>query len=163
MSSVLLKRFEKVIDAEMARSFLQTHGIESFLRDEHTISIQPFYSNALGGVKLYVGEEDYEWAKDLMEQVEQEVLALPENYLEELACPHCHGHQVELSPPHRKGFALLIMYLISIPLPFLVTDSYVCHDCHHTWVEKKKTGILNILIPVFIVTLLSYLFYALLH
>tara|TARA_R110002050_G_scaffold90000_1_gene189417 strand:- start:844 stop:1569 length:726 start_codon:yes stop_codon:yes gene_type:complete len=55
-------------DLFVAKSFLESHNIECFVRDEMTIQVHNFYSNAIGGIKLDVAEKDYEKARDLLIQ-----------------------------------------------------------------------------------------------
>jgi hypothetical protein len=49
---VTIARFSSAIEAHLARTKLESEGIEAFVADEHMISIDPFYDLALGGVKL---------------------------------------------------------------------------------------------------------------
>jgi len=55
-------------DLFVAKSFLESHEIECFVRDEMTIQVHNFYSNAIGGIKLEVAAKDYENAKALLIQ-----------------------------------------------------------------------------------------------
>jgi hypothetical protein len=48
------------------RAVLENEGIECFAKDEHFVSVNPFYSNAVGGVKLQVHEGDAERARELL-------------------------------------------------------------------------------------------------
>lgn len=41
-------------EAHMAMGFLESEGIRTIIRDEMTVQVQNFYSNAIGGVKLLV-------------------------------------------------------------------------------------------------------------
>jgi len=45
-------------EAAIVRGRLEAEGIESTLQDELTAQVYPFYSNAIGGVKLMVRESD---------------------------------------------------------------------------------------------------------
>lgn len=47
-------------EAHMAKGYLESNGIESILKDEMTVSVNNFYSNAVGGVKLLVKASDYD-------------------------------------------------------------------------------------------------------
>ena len=47
-------------EAHMAKGYLESNGIESILKDEMTVSVNNFYSNAVGGVKLLVKDTDYD-------------------------------------------------------------------------------------------------------
>lgn len=49
---------ESLID----KAKLESAGIPCILMDENTILVQPFYSNAIGGIKLQVNESDVEQA-----------------------------------------------------------------------------------------------------
>ncbi len=44
------------------KAFLEANGILVYARDELTISIDPLLSNAMGGIKLYVSDEQFDMA-----------------------------------------------------------------------------------------------------
>ncbi len=48
------------------RAHLEAEGIECFIQDELTIQVNPFYSNAIGGVKLQIRESDKERASEIL-------------------------------------------------------------------------------------------------
>lgn len=50
-------------DAHLFRTFLESNGIEGFLLDEHFVQLFWHYSNAIGGVRLVVDDEDLEGAE----------------------------------------------------------------------------------------------------
>lgn len=58
ISWVLLDTFNFMHEYLTLKIKLESEGIETLLRDEMTISIDPLLSNAIGGIKLYVREED---------------------------------------------------------------------------------------------------------
>jgi hypothetical protein len=45
---------------------LESAGIPCILMDENTILVQPFYSNAIGGIKLQVNESDVDQALQIL-------------------------------------------------------------------------------------------------
>jgi hypothetical protein len=61
-----LTAFSKPIEAQMLVARLEGSGIRAFIRDEYTITNDWFYSNALGGVRVDVADEDYERAKEVL-------------------------------------------------------------------------------------------------
>lgn len=65
---LILRSYTSAPEALVAKSVLESAGIECFLRDENMIRMDWFWSNALGGVKLCVREEDAEAAAALLEQ-----------------------------------------------------------------------------------------------
>ena len=56
--------------AEMARSFLQSFGIDVFIADENTTRIANHLTPMLGGAKLQVRASDEETARELLSQAE---------------------------------------------------------------------------------------------
>jgi hypothetical protein len=67
-SPVVIARYGGVPEALLAKSMLDSAGIESFLGDENLVRLDWFYSNLVGGIKLMVREEDAETAKALLEK-----------------------------------------------------------------------------------------------
>jgi hypothetical protein len=67
-SPVVIARYGGVPEALLAKSMLDSAGIESFLGDENLVRLDWFYSNLVGGIKLMVREEDAETARALLEQ-----------------------------------------------------------------------------------------------
>src|ERR1700747_2394713 len=65
---VIVVRYLFLPDAQVAKSILDSAGIESFLADENVVRMDWFYSNAVGGIKLLVRHEDAETAKKLLEE-----------------------------------------------------------------------------------------------
>lgn len=61
-----LGTFNKPIDAHLLAARLIGNGIPAFLRDEHMVTLDWLASNAIGGVKVEVGDEDYERALELI-------------------------------------------------------------------------------------------------
>ena len=83
MKLILLNRFDNYFFANITYTKLQDAGIECFLRDENTVIVDPLLSNAIGGIKLEVAEDQYELAVELMKGAEQA-------YLDEIVCPYCY-------------------------------------------------------------------------
>lgn len=48
------------------RALLEANEIDVFVRDELTVGANPFYSNAIGGIKIQVPEKDYQRAIELL-------------------------------------------------------------------------------------------------
>jgi len=65
---VVLRSYLALPDALLAKSILDSAGIECFLADQNIIRLDWFLSNALGGVKLLVREEDAAEAAAVLEK-----------------------------------------------------------------------------------------------
>jgi hypothetical protein len=66
MGWVTIKTYNFGHEAAIAQHLLEEEGIETHLMDALSIQMNPLYSNALGGVKLQVWEEDAERAMQLL-------------------------------------------------------------------------------------------------
>lgn len=63
-----IKIFSFPSEAYVLKSKLESEGVDCFLKDELTIQANPFYSNAIGGVKLQVKTSDFFLAEKIMKQ-----------------------------------------------------------------------------------------------
>jgi hypothetical protein len=55
-------------EVAIIRGRLESEGIECFVQDELTVQVNPFYSNAVGGVKLQVRESDVPQAFEILKE-----------------------------------------------------------------------------------------------
>ena len=67
---VPLAVFSYVSEAHIAKSYLESNGILSFVFDENLAYAAWHYTSAIGGVRLMVLEEDYHDAATLLQDVE---------------------------------------------------------------------------------------------
>jgi hypothetical protein len=63
---VTIKTYSYHNDCLIDKAKIESAGIPCMLVDENTIMVQPFYSNALGGIKLQVNESDAEEALKIL-------------------------------------------------------------------------------------------------
>ena len=59
-------------EALFLRSVLDAAGIEALIPDEHTVSVQPLYAQAIGGIRILVHQEDAERAAELLDSAEND-------------------------------------------------------------------------------------------
>ncbi len=88
MEFVELRSFDNYIEANIVLNMLQHGNINCHLKDENIVTIDPFLSPAIGGMKLMVHHAHVEKAWDLMEKAEQA-------YLKDIPCPVCHAHALK--------------------------------------------------------------------
>ncbi len=163
-------------EAHIAQQRLRDQGIVAFLRNEHTISIDWFLSNALGGVKVLVPTDRAEEARRILATD-----ASPEfdTVLEDpIACPACGSFDTESFKGRRFHrvvplvlsavllFLMGLMFVI-LALPFFTNVPKVrCHTCSRTsyvgkWPLKRLGFVTGISTAVLIgVVFLQILFMA---
>ena len=61
-------RFYQPYELAVPRARLESEGIECRVLDELTVQVNPFYSNAIGGIKLQVREKDLEQARAILKE-----------------------------------------------------------------------------------------------
>lgn len=69
---VVLRTYDNYIPANMMLQRLEEEHIRAYLQDEHTVTIYPIFTNAIGGIKLMVHQEQLPRATDLVNGFESE-------------------------------------------------------------------------------------------
>ena len=130
-SLVMIRRFRDLPEALLAKGSLEAAGIECSLADDNMVRMDWFISNLLGGVKLFVSQEDAEEAVAILDQ------PIPENFevegvgeYQQPHCPQCGSLDVSFEELN-KPLAYSSAYL-SVPLP-LHNQGWACHACKHKW------------------------------
>src|SRR5215472_14010388 len=97
VSRVTVGRFRDLSEALLAKGMLESAGIECFLADQDLVRMDWFYSNAIGGMRLQVKEEDTDAATEILEQ------PIPTNFeldgtgeiYEQPRCPNCQSLDIQ--------------------------------------------------------------------
>lgn len=134
-----LRRFRDLPDALLAKSILDSADIECFLIDENMVRMDWLWSNAIGGVKLWVRPEDAD-AAELLDQdwLESFVIGGVGEYRQP-RCPNCQSFDVSFRELiKRVAYASMLgMWFVGlialIPLHRL---GWKCHSCGHSWLES---------------------------
>ena len=135
---VMIRRYRDLPEASIAKSILDSAGIESFLIDDNLVRLDWFYSNLIGGIKLLVREEDAETAGKLLDQVVPEKFAVDNvGEYQQPSCPQCHSFEVSYDGLNKSTtYAALFL---GLPIP--VTDKgWKCHSCGHAWHDEADSS-----------------------
>lgn len=133
-------------EAHLARTFLESEGLESEIRDEFTVQVNNFYSNAIGGVKLLVREEDFDRGIELLtkgefiKQHDKPALKIERVFVEKNfkrnVCPFCNSENISIKKDPNI-LTILVIFVINAAFP-IFKKSYKCYDCGRQWKFKKK-------------------------
>ena len=120
------------------RSKLESNGIECFTRDELTVQVHNFYSQAVGGIRLQVRLQDVDRANEILKaypgiKADKET---PDSSVD-IICPNCGSGNVTKIKLNRI-WSLVLWFLTSLPIPF-PARKYHCYGCH-TEFRSKSTG-----------------------
>jgi DNA-directed RNA polymerase subunit RPC12/RpoP len=145
-------------EVAIVRGRLESEGIECFVQDELTVQVNPFYSNAIGGVKLQVKNSDLKQAVEILEEtgyIKKEDLQpskdkiilnkilseIPINKEIMMQCPLCGSDEVV--EVKKAGWLFLFFSLLfQFPVPFF-SKRYHCFDCGHEFKHKNEEKISN--------------------
>jgi hypothetical protein len=132
-------------DANLAKGFLESEGLETYIKDELTAQVNNFYSNAIGGVKLQVNENDYENgirllqkggyinSDDKKDEIKIEIVHLDKSTNKKI-CPFCKSDNI--GKKKVPNIVTIILLIFSILFPIFIS-SYICYDCNKAWKFKK--------------------------
>jgi rubrerythrin len=142
-------RYYEEFEAQIARSHLESAGIESVLTGINFVNTYWLLANAEGGIKLKVRAEDAERARSELEKLKsynQQVMAQAGDVFGEgqgfsekaddlQVCPSCGSDDVGFERFSR--WAIVIgLFLLRIPLPVL-KKQWICNQCGHKWRKKQ--------------------------
>ena len=135
MDYLLLRSFDSYINAGITLARLDEEGITCYLKDEYTVTIDPFLSNAIGGIKLMVLPDDFEEAKALL-------AAYVKDYREALTCPQCGSHNVEFI--NKSGVKNWLMALLSRWVSSYASGAeqvYHCYQCSFEFTDLPEAPV----------------------
>jgi hypothetical protein len=108
---VTIRKFRDLPEALLAKTRLESAGIESFVTNENIVRLDWFLSNLVGGIDLQVKPKDVEAAQEILAQ------PIPEGFdiegvgqYEQPRCPKCHSLDISFeegtraSPTRPRGW-----------------------------------------------------------
>lgn len=110
--------YSKPDDAYLAASCLEGSGLSPNIRDGHTIAVDWFYSQAIGGVKLEVPDSEYERAV--------EILGLPPASEPVFKCPYCQSTEVKPRQLSVLNALAIMIFWIAVPVAARRADCLGC-------------------------------------
>lgn len=123
MPFTAVRSFDTYIPASMMMQRLEEEGIKVYLKDEHTVTLSPMFSHAIGGIKLMVYNDQLERAMELISGFEK-------LYLEAGACPRCGSLNVQYitrQNPANWIAGIISWFFGSYAVP--IKQVYHCYEC----------------------------------
>ncbi|MEP6926699.1 MAG: hypothetical protein ABI834_03635 [Ginsengibacter sp.] len=140
MELIIVRTFNNYFSANILLSKLRDAGIQCYLKDEYTVTMDPLLTNAVGGIKLVINKKDSQEVFELLHHFD-------EDYRRNAVCPKCGSHNIELIPKRTAGnmITAILSWLFS-NYAVSAENVYECSSCGYespTLPEplKKSTGI----------------------
>ena len=123
MDLVIIQTFDNFFSANIQLTRLRSAGVECYLKDEYVVTIDPFLSNAIGGIKLMVRKSEEHKIRRLL----REWNLSSQN---QLLCPQCGSHKFILVPKRstQNIVAAITTWLLSA-YAVSAENVYQCTDC----------------------------------
>jgi hypothetical protein len=123
MDLVTIRTFNNYFSANILLTKLRDAGIQCYLKDEYTVTIDPLLTNAVGGIKLVINKEDSQQVFELLRQFD-------EDYRRNALCPRCGSHNIELVPKRTATnmITAVLSWLFS-DYAVSVENVYKCGTC----------------------------------
>ena len=121
--------FLTVAEAHVALTRLHSAGLDAVIRDEFMVTFDWLCSNAIGGVKIEVVEEDVAAAR--------EILALPASEEGVIHCPHCGSHDTRVRVLSVWG-AICLALKLPIPMTRAIVDCRRCAKTHDVAIDGRS-------------------------
>jgi hypothetical protein len=130
MRFVPIRTYDNYVPAHIDLGLLREEGIESWLKDEHSVTVNPVLTNAVGGIKLMVPELQAEQALAIL--IREQAA-----YIGTLVCPACGSGQFlakEVSSKPASWLESMMAFFLGNAI--LGTETvYHCMNCNHEFRE----------------------------
>ena len=138
---ITVANFSHPTEADPVVAWLESEGIECFVTNEHTITMNWLYSNAIGGVGVRVKAADVERANEILQAVSTpDAVAGEPTPLDtemdqgsdansEIHCPQCGSENVYYEKFSRR-LVFASWVILTVPLPFF-KKKWKCQECEH--------------------------------
>lgn len=128
MQWIFLQSYSFPYEAQIAKAQLDSVGISSYLENEHTINMYWLYSNALGGVRLFVLESEYNEARKILET--DFSLDVDDKFPDsKIYCPSCNSSTIYAYTKAKK-VAYILFLILDFPLANY-EHGYRCYNCEY--------------------------------
>jgi len=136
MNFVPIGSYDNYIPAHIAMGRLEEDGINCWLKDENTVTINPIWTNAVGGIKLMVAAPQVERAIAILKEIEQQHKA-------SITCPQCGSHNIELVSTPRKPINWISAITTFFLGDYALTVDKVnhCFDCGKEFPNEEENKI----------------------
>jgi DNA-directed RNA polymerase subunit M/transcription elongation factor TFIIS len=137
MDLVTVKTFDSYFLANIILGRLQAEGIECYLKDETTVTIDPILTNAIGGIKLVVRSDHADAVKAILKGYDEE-------YLNAATCPKCGAHQFSyIAKPGVTNFVTAVVTTIFGSYAVAPDYVYQCSNCGYESERLPETFVAN--------------------
>ncbi len=128
MDLITIQTFDNYFNANIQLTRLRSAGIECYLKDEYTVTLDPLLSNAIGGIKLMVRKSEERNVKKLLREMNEEADS-------KLLCPQCGSHKFILVP--KRSTENLLTAITTWLFSSYAVSAENIYQCSHCGYESE--------------------------
>lgn len=135
---VTVGSFSQPVEAHLARTKLESEGIQCVVNDEYLVRVNWLLSNAVGGVKVMVPAWEADRAVEVL-RPRPHLVDVADEEAEadgELICPRCRSFDVYFSRYSRR-VAGVFWLIFGFIIPWS-DHRWMCKQCGYEWKEKHS-------------------------
>jgi hypothetical protein len=133
----VIKTFDNYFTANIYLTRLENDGIPGFLADEHTATLNPMLSQAIGGIKLMVKESDKIQAEKLLAAYQLQAAL-------KSTCPNCGSNCfTQIAKPSPENWITALSSWLFTNYAVASRYVYQCGNCSYECDILPDDGILQ--------------------
>lgn len=131
---ITIATYDEYLSANFDKQKLDEQGIDCYLADENTVTIDWILKNAIGGIKLRVPEQQ---AGEALRILKAGTEAIPVDFQidaqeNDVICPNCGSNNTG-TEKYSKAFLGLTWLVLGFPLAARLTKEHRCFYCENKW------------------------------
>lgn len=139
MNLITIKTFNDAISAHILKNKLESEGVQCFIFDEETVTVDPLLNFAIGGVKLKINDFNRDRALVIINAIEE--TPFTDNADNAIRCPSCNSTQLYndyKSMKDPKSFMASVISILIGAFPFYSKSVYKCKKCGEEFSNEKS-------------------------
>lgn len=135
MEYVIAAVYDNYINAHLAFGRLQNENINCWLKDENTVTIDPILTNAIGGIKLMVAQNQLQQALALIDSDKKQ-------YRQQHLCPKCNSSNIDVVSTPRKAsnwLGTITSIVLGVGSAMPIDKVYHCFNCGNEYEIKTES------------------------
>ena len=132
--------FDNSIDAHIAKTKLDSEGIDSYIFDENIVSVYPLYNLTVGGIKLRTRSEDAKKAQAVLNIVREAPFTDDKNRA--IHCPKCGSEKIYGGFITIRSLKTIVGFILSLftgTPPIINETKLKCKNCGYEFEKTTAT------------------------
>tara|TARA_R110002096_G_scaffold237751_1_gene428582 strand:+ start:29032 stop:29451 length:420 start_codon:yes stop_codon:yes gene_type:complete len=132
---ILLRTYNSLTEAELDFIKLRDEELDVYMADNNMASIMPHYALAVGGIKIFIAEDQFQKGYEVIsyernQESDVNELLEDENPEPSLVCPNCGSSNYFQERSFFLGILILLLFILPVSIGNNINH---CVNCDHRW------------------------------